>query len=253
MMDNNNSNFATAPGWANANAPASHTIGGIEEAPFQDDQEKLKTDDFLLEPYSTLDEPVMETIMRDARGVWTKLKVVLLPLDKNSPLGYVQVASQEQVEQSENQKLVLSKLMEWDLWGPLFICLFLSILLATRAPTKQASAVFAIVFVTMWIGAAVVTINAQLLGGTLSFFQSICVLGYCVFPLFLAASLIEILYRTIFGVIWVDLIWVALGFVWATRASTVFIGQYITKERRALAVYPVFFYYTFIGWLVLLF
>lgn len=36
----------------------------------------------LLEPVSTLDEPVIETIMRDVRAVGSKLRVVLLPLDR---------------------------------------------------------------------------------------------------------------------------------------------------------------------------
>jgi len=47
--------------------------------------------------------------------------------------------------------------------------------------------VFAAVFVIVWFGAAAVTVNAQLLGGTISFFQSVCILGYCVFPLTLSA------------------------------------------------------------------
>ena len=34
-------------------------------------------------PLSTLDEPVRETIMRDVRAVGSKLKVVLLPMDKS--------------------------------------------------------------------------------------------------------------------------------------------------------------------------
>jgi hypothetical protein len=34
-------------------------------------------------PMSTLDEPVRETIMRDVRAVGSKLKVVLLPMDKS--------------------------------------------------------------------------------------------------------------------------------------------------------------------------
>ncbi len=42
-------------------------------------------------------------------------------------------------------------------------------------------------FVIIWTGAAVVTFNAQVLGGHISFFQSVCILGYCVFPLTLAA------------------------------------------------------------------
>ena len=37
-------------------------------------------------PLSTLDEPVMETIMRDVQAVSSKLKVVLLPLDSNVSL-----------------------------------------------------------------------------------------------------------------------------------------------------------------------
>jgi hypothetical protein len=35
----------------------------------------------------------------------------------------------------------------------------------------------------------VVTINAKLLGGNVSFFQNICLLGYCVAPLILATAL----------------------------------------------------------------
>ena len=34
-------------------------------------------------PLSTLDEPVMETIMRDVRGVVAKLKIVLAPMDRS--------------------------------------------------------------------------------------------------------------------------------------------------------------------------
>ena len=70
-----------------------------------------------------------------------------------------------------------------DLWGPLLVCLLLSSVLSFTAPGDSASLVFAAVFVIVWCGAAAVTVNAQLLGGSISFFQSICILGYCVFPL----------------------------------------------------------------------
>ena len=63
------------------------------------------------------------------------------------------------------------------------MCLLLSSILSATAPGDSASLVFAAVFVIVWCGAAAVTINAQLLGGTISFFQSVCILGYCVFPL----------------------------------------------------------------------
>jgi hypothetical protein len=53
--------------------------------------------------------------------------------------------------------------------------------------------VFSAVFLAVWAGAAIVTLNAQLLGGTISFFQSVCVLGYCVFPIAIAAAVTTLL------------------------------------------------------------
>jgi hypothetical protein len=236
----------------------------------------------LRQPYSTLDEPVRETIMRDVRAVADKLRVVVLPLDtsvmkKRFGRVYANIASSPPGDEDEmndsvsehsrpeeqqhelggelgqNEKEILSKLRDWDLWGPLLICLALSILLSLKAPNpKEASAVFAAVFVAVWVGSAIVTINAKLLGGTISFFQSVCVLGYCIFPMFMAALLILLLRHTPLGIGPVNFLWVVIAFLWCTRASTIFIGGFIAKQRRTLAVYPVFFFYTFLGWMVLL-
>lgn len=182
--------------------------------------------------YTTLDEKVSETILRDVRQVASKLKVVLLP--------------------KEQQEDVLKKLREWDLWGPLIICLTLSIMLSITAPDDQRALVFAGVFVFVFAGAAIVTLNAQLLGGTISFFQSVCILGYCVFPLDVACFICLIFKAFLSYTILIRTIIVVVGFVWSTRASVVFIGQIIRPERKLLAVYPVFFFYTFISWLVLI-
>ena len=56
------------PSWANPDGPRLHASQEEEE---------------FFAPLSTLDEPVIETIMRDVRSVASKLKVVLLPMDKN--------------------------------------------------------------------------------------------------------------------------------------------------------------------------
>ena len=142
----------------------------------------------------TLDEPVSATIMRDLRRVALKLRYVLMP----------------GVSQAETIK----ELRNWDLWGPLLLCLILSILLSVTAPVDQTSLVFASVFVIVWAGAGVVTLNAQLLGGNISFFQSVCVLGYCVFPLVLAAVLCAF---------WSNSTWrtllVCTALVWSTRGE----------------------------------
>lgn len=95
---------------------------------------------------SSLQEPVEETIRRDLLKVWTKLKLVLIP----------------QADQS-------SDIRDWDLWGPLFLCLLLALTLSVEASPnvdmqESATLVFAQVFVVVWVGAAVVTLNAQLLG-----------------------------------------------------------------------------------------
>ena len=54
------------PAWANPNPQ-----------PLQATQQEEE----FFAPLSTLDEPIMETIMRDVRAVSSKLKVVMLPLD----------------------------------------------------------------------------------------------------------------------------------------------------------------------------
>lgn len=77
---------------------------------------------------------------------------------------------------------------------------------------------FAEVFVIVWIGAMVVTLNSKLLGGTISFFQSVCVLGYCLTPL--AIALIACRVILVFGHSYVFFVLrmavSAGGFAWAT-------------------------------------
>ncbi|CAG8476348.1 14988_t:CDS:2, partial [Racocetra persica] len=95
----------------------------------------------------TLDEPVSETILRDLRNIGLKLRHVL------SPKGNTDV------------------LRDWDLWGPLILCLALALILSFNVQNNdntdsQKVMVFTGVFVIVWCGAAVVTINAKLLGGT---------------------------------------------------------------------------------------
>lgn len=177
-----------------------------------------------IDSYGSLDEPVATTIMRDLRMVGNKMMCVLNPRKAN-----------------------IQTLKDWDLWGPLILCLMLATLLSWFAPYEQASLVFASVFVIIWVGAAVVTVNALLLGGNISFFQSVCVLGYCIFPLNLA-SIVCLLGGHIMWRVFV----VAVCFFWSTGASLGFMGELVPPNRKALAVYPLFLFYTSIGWLILI-
>jgi protein YIPF6 len=43
------------------------------------------------------------------------------------------------------------------------------------------------VFTEVALGAVILTINVILLGGSIVFFQSLCLIGYCLFPIVVAA------------------------------------------------------------------
>jgi len=92
------------------NNMSSETIGSKSESDM----------DFLNRPFSTLDEPVMETVMRDVRSVVRKLKVVVMPLEKLD-LNYESLSMDDELKQTDTQKEVLNQLKEWDLWGPLVV------------------------------------------------------------------------------------------------------------------------------------
>ncbi|KAI1319096.1 hypothetical protein EDD11_004985 [Mortierella claussenii] len=171
----------------------------------------------------TLDEPVSETLLRDLRNVGAKLQQVLYPKGRKDIL------------------------RDWDLWGPLLMCLTLSIVLSMRAKPDQKITVFTWIFLIVWFGSAVVTLNAKLLGGRVSFFQSVCVIGYCLFPLVLV-SVVSIFVGSL--IIRLPLCVVAFG--WASWASLGFLSDSNLANRRALGVYPLFLFYFIIAWMILI-
>ncbi|EGC29231.1 hypothetical protein DICPUDRAFT_43131 [Dictyostelium purpureum] len=135
---------------------------------------------------STINEPVVQTILRDLKMVGYKLYHVLLPRGK-----------------------AINALRDWDLWGPLLLCLVMA----------------------------------------LSFFQCVCVLGYCLFPLTISTIIIFILPGA------VDKIYVRLpiagGFYfWSVFASYGFLAGSVPDTRKLLAVYPVILFYLVIAYLV---
>ncbi|XP_062997724.1 protein YIPF6 [Elgaria multicarinata webbii] len=185
------------------------------------------------EDYSTLDEPVKDTVMRDLKAVGKKFIHVMYP-KKSSAL-----------------------LRDWDLWGPLILCVLLALMLQGGAAdkTEDRGPQFAEVFVIIWFGAVVITLNSKLLGGTISFFQSLCVLGYCILPLTVALLVCRLVLMASPkpGTFIVRLLVVIAMFVWSTLASTAFLADSQPPNRKALAVYPIFLFYFVISWMILTF
>ncbi|KAI5706669.1 protein YIPF6 [Diaphorina citri] len=181
--------------------------------------------------YNTLDEPIRTTIMRDLSAVGIKFRHVLQPQEKKSLL------------------------KEWDLWGPLLLCTFMAIVLqgSSDESINDGGPQFAEVFVIVWIGSGVVTLNSKLLGGNISFFQSVCVLGYCLLPLAMSLVLCRvILFATQTNFLFfIRFLITMFGFGWATFASVSFLGDSQPVGRKGLAVYPIFLFYFVIAWLIL--
>ncbi|KAI0078742.1 Yip1-domain-containing protein [Panus rudis PR-1116 ss-1] len=175
----------------------------------------------------TLDEPISTTIARDALSIYTKLVQVLYP------------------PRSGSSREVLR---DWDLWGPLILCLLLGILLSINAPPSQALGVFTSVVVIISLGSLIVTVQAKLLGGRVSFFQGLCALGYCVAPLNIAA-----LVATFVHLIYVRAPVALAAWAWCVWASVNFLdGTKIEQQRILLAVYPLFLFYFVLAWMIII-
>ncbi|KRX56707.1 Protein YIPF6, partial [Trichinella sp. T9] len=149
---------------------------------------------------ATLDEPVLKTILRDLKAVSSKLRAVIFP-------------------RSENQLI-----RDWDLWGPLFLCVFIAVMLHSNDGSGKEPR-FTEAFAITWFGACIVTINIKLLGGTISVFQSLCILGYCLLPLSIAVFFCRILslqesYSTTF-IVFLRLFVVIVSLIWSCYAKAI--------------------------------
>ncbi|VDO64840.1 unnamed protein product [Haemonchus placei] len=173
----------------------------------------------------TLDEPVWDTVSRDLRTVGMKFGHVIFP-------------------KSDRQQL----LKDWDLWGPLFICVGLSLLLQHNSPDGSAPQ-FTQVFAITFFGSVVVTINTKLLGGQISFFQSLCVIGYCLLPPFVAAIVCSILLHG--RLFFLRLLITAVGFCWSTFAAMGFLAGCQPEKKKFLVVYPIFLFYFVVSWMII--
>ncbi|KAL2127693.1 hypothetical protein VTI74DRAFT_10308 [Chaetomium olivicolor] len=223
-------------------------------------------------PLSTIDESVWATLRRDLLAVWYKLREVLYPRHLFSAWGdptqslrgaYASLRSggglagaREELAGFAGRVMDAESLLgggeggggarglrDWDLWGPLVFCLLLSTLLCLKSREKQREVVFSGVFAMVWIGMAVVTVQIKLLGGNISFAQSICVIGYTLFPLVIAALLSAL------SLHWIARIPVYLVLVgWSLAAGVSILGgSGVVKNRVGLAVYPLFVFYLGLG------
>ncbi|KAK7542107.1 putative nuclear protein export protein Yrb2 [Phyllosticta citribraziliensis] len=214
-------------------------------------------------PTNTIDESVWQTLSRDLVAVWDKMKQVLWP--KYLLGGMLQQGSGMGVEErgeagapANGVRNVLGRwpdadavlhgslsegLRDWDLWGPLVFCLLLSFFLSRPARDEQKSLVFSGVFAMVWLGEAAVTLQIKLLGGSISFLQSVCIIGYTLFPLVIA-SILSAFHAPVIIRIPVYIVLV----VWSLAAGiSILGGSGVVRNRVGIAVYPLFVFYVSLG------
>ncbi|XP_078446810.1 protein YIP4a-like [Wolffia australiana] len=175
-------------------------------------------------PPNTLTEPVWDTVKRDLARIVSNLKLVVFPNPNREDPGRA--------------------LRDWDLWGPFFFIIFLGLALSWSASVKK-SEVFAVAFAVLAAGAVILTLNVLLLGGQIIFFQSLSLLGYCLFPLDVGALICLLKDHPV-----VKLVVVVVTLVWSSWAAYPFMSAAVNPRRKALALYPVFLMYVSVGFLI---
>ncbi|XP_051149086.1 protein YIP4a-like [Andrographis paniculata] len=178
-------------------------------------------------PPDTLTEPVWDTIHRDLSRIVNNLQLVVFPNPYREDPG--------------------KALRDWDLWGPFFFIVFLGLILSWSASIEK-SEVFAVAFALLAAGAVILTLNVLLLGGQIIFFQSLSLLGYCLFPLDMGALVCMVMVK--FHVI-SKVVVVGVAMAWSSWAAYPFMSTAVTPNRKALALYPVLLMYVSVGFLII--
>ena len=174
----------------------------------------------------TLHEDINESLKRDMNLIWTKLKYVINPF----------IPEKDRSEQ----------VRQWDLWGPLIFTCLLSMTLAFRASEKGST--FTLIFIIFWIGSILVYLNANLLGIKVSIFQIICLLGYCLFPLNIAAIILSL--GKFFE--FLRLIILIACCTWSSYSIRGFLLNLASKDQSLLVIYPAILVYLFISGVILM-
>ena len=112
--------------------------------------------------------------------------------------------------------------------------------------SKQKSNVMVTVFAIFWIGSFLIYLNANLLDSKIKLFPIICLLGYCLFPLSLAAFILAL---TNFYDIFKFII-VGIMCFWSLFCVEEYIKSVCEKEQKFLLFYPAALMFIFISWFI---
>ena len=173
----------------------------------------------------TLNESISSSIIRDLKLIYYKLKYVMNPFSSN-------------VDRKKH-------IQQWDLWGPLLFVTFLSCTLAINSKDKSHTIIS--IFAIFWIGNILVYINGNLLNSNIKFFQTICLLGYCLFPLNISALILSITH--FYEILRVIIVLITL--IWSLFSVKQYFKSLTSDDQSKLVFYPAILLFLFISWFIL--
>ena len=189
--------------------------------------QSFRSDDFNKDKNNqgTLDESVYATISRDFSMIYNKLKYVINPFI--------------------SREMKYNHIRQWDLWGPLLLNLILASTLALN--TKEKGQITSLIFIIFWLGGVAIYLNNYFLEVKASIFQIFCLLGYCLFPLNIAAIIVTIINS--YDII--RLIVVGFTCFWSIYSSSDFLSTITNQDQRYLVLYPCILFYLYISWFII--
>ena len=188
--------------------------------------QSFRSDDFNKDKNNqgTLDESVYATVSRDFSMIYYKLKYVINPFI--------------------SREMKYNHIRQWDLWGPLLLNLILASTLALN--TKEKGQITSLIFIIFWLGGVAIYLNNYFLEVKASIFQIFCLLGYCLFPLNIAAIIVTIINS--YDII--RLIVVGFTCFWSIYSSSDYLKAITTQDKRYLVLYPCILFYLYISWFI---
>ena len=183
--------------------------------------QSFRSDDFNKDKNNqgTLDESVYATVSRDFSMIYNKLKYVINPFI--------------------SREMKYNHIRQWDLWGPLLLNLILASTLALN--TKEKGQMTSLIFIIFWLGGVAIYLNNYFLEVKASIFQIFCLLGYCLFPLNIAAIIVTIINS--YDII--RLIVVGFTCFWSIYSSSDYLKAISTQGQRYLVLYPCILFYLY--------
>lgn len=163
--------------------------------------------------------PLLEELDINPADIFIKVKAALIPIHKKGSTDRTMIRDNP------------------DFWGPLGV-VFLYSMLSMVGQFRVVSWIL-----TIWIfGSLLVFLLARVIGGEVTYSQTLSVIGYSVLPLIITGLVLPNLH----GLYYPSLIVKLHGVVWAAYGAASLLAIEELSKKRILLIYPIFLLYVYL-------